>query len=367
MFMTLAPLETVGAYRGPRGLRWRFGSGIDCAWSLKDFGNDIPVALLITDRVLDTPRLALQDFGIDTRWIERAGSPAEQAHRMLGVAFAMQAGVDRPDVWLGRDIHFGFGSVRAFDAQMYQTEQDAIKAKVISQLRVKWSAQRPRFDWRQMLRQMALMPLALIMAALPATDAFTTGSDQALTTYSASWSNNSNVFQVLTASGTVKANSFDAECAARWNADTFNNDQYAIGSVSANSGGAGYAIGIATRCSISGAATYYHWYSTTTAAYLGKFITGTWTQLGTDGSAWSAGATCRLDANGTTITPKINGSAVTPGAQTDSGIASGSAGLSGYSNSSSTTLDNWEGGNISVPASLLVNDRVTRFQSLIVR
>lgn len=184
--------------------------------------------------------------------------------------------------------------------------------------------------------------------ALPATDAFTTGADAALTTYSASWTNNNGAFQVLAASDDVHSNSADTETGAHWNADTFGADQYSQLTV-VNVAGA--CIGVSVRAAAS-AATWYGYYTDNSSSYLYKIVTGSWSQIGSSGSAATAGQVIRLEVTGastsTTLTPKLDGSTTgTPGAQTgrNDGIGSGSAGLCGYG-SLQVRGDNWEGGNL---------------------
>jgi len=185
--------------------------------------------------------------------------------------------------------------------------------------------------------------------ALPASDTFTSASDQALTTYSSSWTNNAGAFQVLGATDDVKSNTSSNETCAHWNADTFANNQYAQVTVKAISGDT--PMGPAVRCHAS-ANTYYGFYGDSTASYLFKVVSGSWTQIGSNGSAVAVNDVLKLTVSGTTLTPTKNGSTTgTPGAQTDSSISSGYAGICGYHNSAAR-LDNWEGGNLSTTQTL---------------
>jgi len=201
-------------------------------------------------------------------------------------------------------------------------------------------------------RALALTLLLLLLAAalwavLPATDAFTGTDGTALTTYSANWSLNSGNFVINT--NAVAPNQATTECGARWNADTFGNDQYAQGKL-ANSTTTGQTIGVAVRAATGGAASYYGFYADGSGGgktFLFKMVAGTWTQLGSLGAALAVNAVLRLEVSGTTLTPKVNGSTQSPpGAQTDSAHSSGAAGISGYSVSTSMRLDDWEGGNL---------------------
>ena len=194
-----------------------------------------------------------------------------------------------------------------------------------------------------------LLPLssAVIWAALPATDAFTGTDGTALTTYSSNWSLNSGNFAIQTNS--VHPNQSGTECGARWAADTFNNNQYSQGRL-ANLTTTGQTVGVAVRLSASGAASYYGFYADGSGGgktFFFKMVSGIWTQLGSLGAALSVNDVIRLEINGTTLTPKVNGATQSPpGTQSDSALASGAAGLSGYSVSTSMRLDDWEGGNL---------------------
>ena len=180
--------------------------------------------------------------------------------------------------------------------------------------------------------------------ALPATDVFTSASDQTLTAYSANWTNNHNVFQVVGATDRVRANTASADCMAHWNADAFNNAQYAQGVITLefNDGG------VAVRCHASAATGYALTSSnfSTGTTYLYKYVTGTYTEISHNTEAWASSDTVRLEVSGTTLTPKRNGALSSIGTQTDSAISSGSAGLAGYNNVNQIQIDNWEGGNL---------------------
>ena len=203
-----------------------------------------------------------------------------------------------------------------------------------------------------MKRALALTLLLLLLAAalwavLPATDAFTGTDGTALTTYSANWSLNSGNFVINT--NAVAPNQSATECGARWNADTFGNNQYAQSKL-ANITTTGQTIGVAVRAATGGAASYYGFYADGSGGgktFLFKMVAGSWTQLGSLGAALAVNDIIRLEVSGTTLTPKVNGSTQSPpGARTDSAHSSGAAGLSGYSVSTSMRLDDWEGGNL---------------------
>lgn len=175
--------------------------------------------------------------------------------------------------------------------------------------------------------------------ALPATENFTDSNGVKLTTHSASWTLNSGDFAIQS-NGLVNDSGSGAECGAHWNADAFNDDQYAQVVVAASS--ASY-MGPAVRCAAS-AGTYYGVYQNGSDGYFFKMVAGSWTQIGYLGSGLAVSDTLRLEASGTTITYKVNGT--TESEQTDSSIASGSGGVTGWSDGNFTRLDDWEGGNL---------------------
>lgn len=181
--------------------------------------------------------------------------------------------------------------------------------------------------------------------ALPATDAFTGTSGTSLPTYSGSWTVNNGAFAIR--SNNVGGSSAGNECGARWNADTFNNDQYSQATLIGVPSTAA-AIGPACRVATGGAATYYGVYydggASPSRGFLFKMVAGTWTQIGTNISGVALNSVIKIDASSTTITAYDDGVSVKSG--TDSAIASGSAGLTAYGADSTATEDNWEGGNL---------------------
>ena len=107
-------------------------------------------------------------------------------------------------------------------------------------------------------------------------------------------------------------------------------------------------IGVAARVGSSGVNFYGLTTDYADGAYLYKIVAGSETYLGSTGAAFSNGDTIRLECEGTTIRPLRNGALLNPpGAQTDSALAAGAAGLAGYDNGQTyALLDNWEGGNL---------------------
>lgn len=181
--------------------------------------------------------------------------------------------------------------------------------------------------------------------ALPATDTFTTATDQNLDVYSSNWTDNGDAFDVQASTDTVLSTSGDYRV-AWWNADTFDNDQYSEAEVSAL--GSGAYMGVAVRASgAAGSEDAYVTYTDSGTCYLEKIVGGTVTELSST-SGPSTGQVLRIEAEGSTITVKYDGSTTgAPSSTTDSSITSGSAGLAVAFSSASTRFDNWEGGNIS--------------------
>ena len=184
--------------------------------------------------------------------------------------------------------------------------------------------------------------------ALPATDDFQGTDGDALTTYSSNWTLNTGDFKIQESGGAGRVTPDEPanEAGAHWNADSFNNDQYAELTLIASVGPAVF-IGPAVRCAASGG-TYYGFYVSTAEKYLFKMVSGSFTTLASSSSNIpGANDVLRIEASGTTITPKVNGTTDSDlGAQTDSAISSGSAGICGYGSSSGTRGDDFEGGNV---------------------
>jgi hypothetical protein len=180
--------------------------------------------------------------------------------------------------------------------------------------------------------------------ALPATSAFT-ASDGALPTQITTFSAVRGAMQVR--SNAAQANSSSDETCCRWNADTFNDNQYAF--ITATLLTSSLYIGAAVRCSNS-AETYYGYYMDTSNRYFFKMVAGTFTDLVTPvtGASNTAPDDLRIEANGTTITAKLNG--VTDGSfsTTDSSISSGYGGLCGWGQAfaADTSGDTWEAGDL---------------------
>ena len=177
--------------------------------------------------------------------------------------------------------------------------------------------------------------------ALPATESFTNSNDVQLTTHSANWTLNNGDFDIQ--SNALANDAADTQNLAHWNADAFADDQYAE---STRTDVSYYELGVAVRCAAS-AHTGYIYVVKTNGKRLRRWIAGASTVLATSDTGASNDDIIRLEASGTTITPILNGSTDSDlGAQTDSSIESGSAGVCGYADSTGDLLDDWEGGNL---------------------
>lgn len=187
---------------------------------------------------------------------------------------------------------------------------------------------------------------------LPASDSFTNTNGTLLTTHNSSWTFQSGT--IVIQGNAAATNSAARDCFASWNADTFNDDQYSQGTILTVT--VGEYAGVACRMASGTIDTNYHYYSESGVSYFQKLVDGTYTQFGSTGSGFASNDVVRIEASGTTITPKLNGTTDTSvgGAVTDSSIASGAAGIGGYGvvGASGTRIDDWEGGDLGAVPSL---------------
>ena len=179
--------------------------------------------------------------------------------------------------------------------------------------------------------------------ALPASDDFTAADGTALTTHSASWTLCSGNFAIYS---NAVGSSAGGECGAGWNADAFENDQYAKATVALiDTVDDWHIVGVAVRCDVTTpSANYYGFYGSDTEGYLFKIVAGVYTQFGAATAGFDATDVIRIEAEGTTITAKING--VTVRTADDNAFASGAAGICGYRAGEESMLGDWEGGNL---------------------
>lgn len=379
----LLPIETHRGYRAPRYVKARFfDGGQEGYWSLKDFGHTSSICLIGTDITLRKPdafripangswsrkdRADLAGFlkgaGIKDRWVTRADNWREGLHRIAGMTQVLQSAYDDPmstkvmqdpSRWLGRGILFGQARLAPLDMMRYFREEE--------EKRFCWG------DWilygRQWVdeRRGIIVPV-IAGGALPATDTFTAATDQVLTTYSANWTMNINTIMVIAATDTFRGNNLASESAGFHNVETYNNNQRSQVTIP-TIGGSDFC-GVAFRCGTG--ANYYAFYEADTSDYLFKNVASTVTTLGSSGGGGAAGDTIAGEAEGTTIRPIRNGSVPgTPGAQTDSSLSSGKAGISAWVAADITRGDNFEGSNLA-SGSLVYNRQKRDFRSFEVR
>jgi len=180
--------------------------------------------------------------------------------------------------------------------------------------------------------------------ALPATDTFTGTNNQNLTTYSANWTYNVLVGTALQIFSNALRPNLTDDSVAHWNADTFNADQYAKGTLVAIEAA---FMGCAVRCASGATQTAYYTVISSGTSWLNKYVAGTATNIANFGlGEYVVNDIHQLEAEGTILRSKRNGVLDSIGAQTDSSISSGFAGIAGAGNATLTRMDNWEGGNL---------------------
>lgn len=218
--------------------------------------------------------------------------------------------------------------------------------------------------------------------ALPATDGFsqTSGSTQALTTYSANWAIVEGGFNVPSGANAAAASALNYNT-ARWTADTFNADQYSQSVITSTLLADGTFGGAAVRCQ-SGAVTLYHAHTDGSNVYVDKSVAGTKSGLaGPLSQSFAAGDVIRLEVTGTgaTVTLKVfRAAAASPTVFTQIGsditdtagdriTAAGSAGIFCYdfNNAGNCRITNWEGGNLSSGDATVTGQTITVTGSVI--
>jgi hypothetical protein len=195
--------------------------------------------------------------------------------------------------------------------------------------------------------------------ALPASDAFTGDNYTALQTYSASWTINAGAFRLLSNRVCPHSGSF-ARSTAHWNADSFDNDQYSAGVYSIVDTNQSGSIGVGVRVAAAANSAYYYEVSTGWGGRgLSKVINGTHEELAWVDGAPTNGATYRLEIEGTTLTPMVNGSTDAGlGADTVTDLSSGYAGITGCHEDDRTGWTSWEGGNLGAGAQTVTHSSI---------
>ncbi len=180
--------------------------------------------------------------------------------------------------------------------------------------------------------------------ALPATDNFNGTNGTALQTYNPSWTVVAGEIQIQ--SGGIIEPSVAYSNVAKWNADSFNANQYAK-SLIKNWSTSAANVGVAVRVQTSDNCYYFYTQPLNggNASFTGKNVNGTWTNNGSSRGTFANGDYLVLEVSGTTLTPKKNTTSLTT--WTDSTFASGSAGVVVYYTGNTTpSTDDWEGGNL---------------------
>jgi len=95
---------------------------------------------------------------------------------------------------------------------------------------------------------------------------------------------------------------------------------------------AGHYIGVAVRAQAAGSGSFYNYFGDSVGSFLSKWVSGSFTVLAT-GGPFAPGDVARLEADGATLTPLLNGLAdIAP--QTDSDLTGGRGALSAFGSSS---------------------------------
>lgn len=172
-----------------------------------------------------------------------------------------------------------------------------------------------------------------------ASDTFTGANGSSL---SASWTVVFGAWQIQ--SNQATPNNVGASSFATWNANTFNNDQYAE-VTNARATGSGNFAGVSVRCSLSvrtGASVVWD----NSQCYISTWANGTQTVVAGPITPPSVGQVVRIEAQGTTLRVYFDG--VLGGrSYTPAGLpASGAPGIEGYNNSNTIGIDDWKAGNL---------------------
>ncbi len=182
--------------------------------------------------------------------------------------------------------------------------------------------------------------------ALPFNDPFTVGVNTDLQNHT-NWAQIKNDLEIRTATDDVrgKANGTGYACAYN-DSETYGDDHYAQGTMNSVVTTTDW-VGPAIRCGLGGGTNFYAYWGRDTDSELVKEVTGTKTVIGSGGQGWAVSDDVYLEANGTTLDPKINGTTDTNiGQVTDSSLTAGSAGLAALDNSASNRIDDFVGDDL---------------------
>lgn len=123
------------------------------------------------------------------------------------------------------------------------------------------------------------------------------------------------------------------------NANTYSNDQYSQESVSSGASGSPETT---VRCSGTGSC-YFSYNNSPGLLGIAKFVSGAFTDKGSVSGSLAINDVVRIEASGTTLTLKKNGTSVFTAS--DSSLTTGAPGP-GLDGNSGVVIDNWEGGNL---------------------
>lgn len=163
----------------------------------------------------------------------------------------------------------------------------------------------------------------------------------------ANWDAENNTMGIIKPAAEGRVYSTNAGETAAYYVGTFSADQWSQATYTGS--GAGRSIGVAVRCSGTGARDYYGWYTDTAASYLFKVDNGTYATLA-EGTLWTVNDVVKLEIVGSELRCYRNGSldtsVSTDGKLVDTTFTTGNPGLCGYNTGTTVTIDNWSGGNV---------------------
>lgn len=137
--------------------------------------------------------------------------------------------------------------------------------------------------------------------------AFTSsGSNVALATFSANWSQEAGAMSVASTNDVVCGAAGGTLSIGRWNANSFTTSHYSTVRLLNITGGSGNFTGVCVRCAV-GADTNYNFITDGTTNYLNRHNAGSPTTMGSPLGSWVSGDWLRVDVSGTggTVTIRI--------------------------------------------------------------
>jgi hypothetical protein len=148
---------------------------------------------------------------------------------------------------------------------------------------------------------------------------------------------------------TVVANNGGLDFGYYYSSVTWPDNQYSEAAITVTGTTAGTGYGVLARGDVNGGAlTYYRAVVSKAASNnvdLSKFVGGTKTAIGSRTTTWVDGDVFRIEVTGSTISLKQNGT-ILGATFSDSGIATGRAGIIYSSQVTSGNIGNWAGGSL---------------------